>query len=143
MSKEERSDDETSRIALSAFRAKEEQIEKKKMEVREKVFAQLGRVEEETKRLAIIQKELEAMVDPTRKEVSAICKKIDAVNRELKPLGHNCLKKMEGLNSFNNMDRTPLYCDSKVTTYQGLPQVLQEFAFLLDPWSRTFCECSS
>ncbi|WOL20026.1 hypothetical protein Cni_G28828 [Canna indica] len=77
------------------------------MEIREKVFAQLGRVEEETKRLAIIQKELEAMTDPTRKEVSAIRKKIDAVNRELKPLGHNCLKKeyKEALEAFNGKSR--------------------------------------
>ncbi|WOK93875.1 hypothetical protein Cni_G02576 [Canna indica] len=86
-SKEERSDDEASRIALSAFRAKEEQIEKKKMEVREK--------------------ELEAMADPTRKEVSAIHKKIGAVNRELKPLGHNFLKKeyKEALEAFNGKSR--------------------------------------
>ncbi|WOL20588.1 hypothetical protein Cni_G29393 [Canna indica] len=76
------------------------------MEVREKVFAQLGRVEEETNRLAIIQK-LEAIADPTRKEVFAIRKKIDAVNRELKPLGHNCLKKeyKEALEAFNGKSR--------------------------------------
>ncbi|KAF8047031.1 hypothetical protein N665_3248s0004 [Sinapis alba] len=47
MSKE---DEEMSRTALSAFRPKEEEIEKKKMEIRERVQAQLGRVEEETKR---------------------------------------------------------------------------------------------
>lgn len=44
-----------SRSALSTFRAKEEEIERKKMEVREKVQAHLGRVEEETKRLATIR----------------------------------------------------------------------------------------
>lgn len=48
-------DEEMSRSALSTFRAKEEEIERKKMEVREKVQAQLGRVEEETKRLAMIR----------------------------------------------------------------------------------------
>ena len=48
-------DEEMSRSALSAFRAKEEEIERKKMEVRERVQAQLGRVEEETKRLAEIR----------------------------------------------------------------------------------------
>lgn len=48
-------DEEISRSALSTFRAKEEEIERKKMEVREKVQAQLGRVEEETKRLACIR----------------------------------------------------------------------------------------
>ncbi|KAJ8490951.1 hypothetical protein OPV22_012672 [Ensete ventricosum] len=108
-SEEEREDEEASRTALSTFRAKEEEIERKKMEVREKVFAQLGRVEEESKRLAVIQKELEAMADPTRKEVSAIRKKIDAVNRELKPLGYNCLKKekeyKEALEAFNGKNR--------------------------------------
>lgn len=44
-----------SRSALTTFRAKEEEIEKKKLEVREKVQAHLGRVEEETKRLATIR----------------------------------------------------------------------------------------
>lgn len=48
-------DEELSRSALAMFRAKEEEIEKKKMEVRDKVHAQLGRVEEETKRLAEIR----------------------------------------------------------------------------------------
>lgn len=52
MSKE---DEEMSRSALSNFKAKEEEIERKKMEVREKVQLQLGRVEEETKRLATIR----------------------------------------------------------------------------------------
>jgi hypothetical protein len=37
------------------FRAKEEEIEKKKMEVRDKVHAHLGRAEEATKRLAEIR----------------------------------------------------------------------------------------
>lgn len=51
-------DEEMSRSALSTFRAKEEEIERKKMEVREKVQLQLGRVEEETKRLATIREVL-------------------------------------------------------------------------------------
>lgn len=48
-------DEEMSKSALSTFKAKEEEIEKKKMEVKERVQAQLGRVEEETRRLAIIR----------------------------------------------------------------------------------------
>lgn len=48
-------DEEMSKSALTTFRAKEEEIEKKKLEIREKVQAQLGRVEEETKRLAAIR----------------------------------------------------------------------------------------
>lgn len=48
-------DEEMTKSALSTFRAKEEEIEKKKLEVKERVQAQLGRIEEETKRLATIR----------------------------------------------------------------------------------------
>ncbi|KAF0935258.1 hypothetical protein E2562_031712 [Oryza meyeriana var. granulata] len=86
-------DQSSSRSALSLFKEKEEEIERKKLEVREKVFSMLGRVEEETKRLAFIRQELEVMADPTRREVETIRKRIDKVNRQLKPLGKSCLKK--------------------------------------------------
>uniref|UniRef100_J3LDE8 Uncharacterized protein n=1 Tax=Oryza brachyantha TaxID=4533 RepID=J3LDE8_ORYBR len=99
-------DQSSSRSALSLFKEKEEEIERKKLEVREKVFSMLGRVEEETKRLAFIRQvsvllcssppslhELEVMADPTRREVDTIRKRIDKVNRQLKPLGKSCLKK--------------------------------------------------
>lgn len=46
--------DEMSRSALAAFRIKEEEIERKKMEVKEKVQTHLGRIEEASKRLADI-----------------------------------------------------------------------------------------
>ncbi|KAI9090728.1 hypothetical protein K1719_028581 [Acacia pycnantha] len=102
-------DEEMSRSALSTFRAKEEEIERKKMEVREKVQAHLGRVEEETKRLATIREELEALADPMRKEVAVVRKRIDSVNKELKPLGHTCQKKekeyKEALEAFNEKNR--------------------------------------
>lgn len=52
---EERDEEELSRSALMSFRAKEEEIERRKLEVKEKVQAQLGRVEEESKRLAEIR----------------------------------------------------------------------------------------
>lgn len=42
--------------------------------------------------------ELEALADPMRKEVATVRKKIDAVNKELKPLGHTCQKKVIFLN---------------------------------------------
>jgi hypothetical protein len=48
-------EEELSRSALAIFHAKEEEIEKKKMEVKDKVHSQLGRVEEATKRLAEIR----------------------------------------------------------------------------------------
>ncbi|PAN06286.1 hypothetical protein GQ55_1G247800 [Panicum hallii var. hallii] len=83
----------SSRSALSLFKEKEEEIERRKLEVRDKVFSMLGRVEEETKRLAFIRQELEVMADPTRREVDAIRKRIDKVNKQLKPLGKTCLRK--------------------------------------------------
>ncbi|KAK9734531.1 hypothetical protein RND81_04G146100 [Saponaria officinalis] len=86
-------DDEMSRSVLSSFRAKEEEIEKMKMAVRGRVQAQLGRVEEESKRLALIREELEALQDPMRKEVALLRKRIDIVSKELKPLGLTCQKK--------------------------------------------------
>ncbi|XP_058107953.1 uncharacterized protein LOC131251317 [Magnolia sinica] len=105
----EKEDEEMSMSALSAFRAKEEQIEKKKMEVREKMQAQLGRVEEETKRLSEIRDELEGLTDPMRKEVAAVRKKIDTVNRDLKPLGNTCQRKekeyREALEAFNEKNK--------------------------------------
>ncbi|KAF7823265.1 structural maintenance of chromosomes protein 1A [Senna tora] len=102
-------EEEMSRSALAMFRAKEEEIERKKMEVRDKVHAHLGRVEEETKRLADIREELESLADPMRKEVALVRKKIDTVNKELKPLGQTCQKKereyKEALEAFNEKNR--------------------------------------
>ncbi|KAG4967470.1 hypothetical protein HKD37_12G033523 [Glycine soja] len=86
-------EEEMSRSALAMFRAKEEEIERRKVEVRDKVHAYLGRVEEETKRLAEIREELEGLTDPLRKEVAIVRKKIDSVNKELKPLGQTCQRK--------------------------------------------------
>ncbi|GFZ20343.1 ankyrin repeat 30A-like protein [Actinidia rufa] len=74
-------DEEMTMSALSAFRAKEEEIERKKME------------------------ELQALADPMRKEVAIVRKRVDIVNRELKPLGQTCQKKekeyKEALEAFN------------------------------------------
>lgn len=53
-STEEYEDEDVSKLAISTFQAKEEEIERKKMEVKEKVEVQLGRAEEETRRLAHI-----------------------------------------------------------------------------------------
>ncbi|KAE8666289.1 growth-regulating factor 4-like [Hibiscus syriacus] len=111
-------DEEISKSALSTFRAKEEEIERKKMEVREKVQLQLGRVEEETKRLAMIREELEALADPMRKEVAVVRKKIDAVNKELKPLGNTCQKKereyKEALEAFNDKNKEKVQLITKL-----------------------------
>ena len=107
-----------SRSALSTFKAKEEEIERKKMEVKERVLSQLGRVEEETKRLAMIREELETLSDPMRKEVALVRKKIDAVNKELKPLGYTCQKKekeyKEALEAFNEKNKEKVQLVNKL-----------------------------
>lgn len=54
LSTEEHEDEEVSKLAISSFQAKEEEIERKKMEVKERVELQLGRAEEETRRLSHI-----------------------------------------------------------------------------------------
>lgn len=51
---EEEKDEEMTQSALAAFRAKEEEIERRRSEIRERVQAQLTRVEEEAKRLHLI-----------------------------------------------------------------------------------------
>ncbi|PWA98065.1 RAB6-interacting golgin [Artemisia annua] len=102
-------DDELSRSALFAFRAKEEEIIKKKMEVKERVQAQLSRVEQETKKLAEIRNDLEALDDPKWKEGLLVRKKVDLVNKELKSLGQNCQKKekeyREAIEAFNEKNK--------------------------------------
>lgn len=45
-------------------------------------------------KLQINYQELEALADPMKKEVSTVRKRIDAVNKELKPLGQTCQKKV-------------------------------------------------
>lgn len=50
-------------------------------------------------KLLLLYQELEVLVDPMRKEVGLIRKRIDMANRELKPLGQSCQKKVHFLNS--------------------------------------------
>ncbi|KAJ9553731.1 hypothetical protein OSB04_017776 [Centaurea solstitialis] len=79
--------------AIAMFLAREEEIEKKKMQVREKVKFQLSRAKEETRRLARVWEEIEVLTDPMRKEVATVRKKIDAANRKVRSLGQSCQKK--------------------------------------------------
>ncbi|KMT06324.1 hypothetical protein BVRB_7g160060 [Beta vulgaris subsp. vulgaris] len=116
-------DEEITRSALSNFKAKEEEIERKKMEVRERVQLQLGRVEEETKRLALIREELEGMADPMRKDVSVVRKRIDVVNKELRPLGTNVQKKekeyKDALDAFNEKNKEKVQLINKLVELVG------------------------
>ncbi|KEH38961.1 putative RAB6-interacting golgin [Medicago truncatula] len=102
-------EEEMSRSVLAMFREKEEEIERRKLEVRDKVHAHLGRVEKETKRLAEIREEIEGFTDPKRKDVAIVRKRIDMVNKELKPLGQTCQKKEreynEALEAFNEKNK--------------------------------------
>lgn len=52
---DDKEEEEMTRSALAAFKAKEDEIEKKKMEVRDRVYAQLDRAEEAAKQLAVIR----------------------------------------------------------------------------------------
>ncbi|KAM7532291.1 hypothetical protein LguiB_035701 [Lonicera macranthoides] len=105
LSMDDNEDEQISKMAFASFQAREEEIERKKVEVRERVQFQLGRAEEETRRLAQVWEELEVLGDPMRKEVATVRKRIDVANRELKSLTQNCQKKereyKEALDAFN------------------------------------------
>ncbi|KAK8562442.1 hypothetical protein V6N13_018962 [Hibiscus sabdariffa] len=111
-------EEEMAESALALFRAKEEEIERKKTEVRDRVEDYMGRVEEATRRLADIREELDALIDPMRKEVGILRKRVDTVNRELKPLGQTCQKKereyKEALEAFNDKNKEKAQLVSKL-----------------------------
>ncbi|KAL0847895.1 hypothetical protein Bca101_021142 [Brassica carinata] len=102
------------KVAVSRFQAREEEIERKKMTVKEKVQQRLGFAEEATRCLTQTLEELEIMGDPMRKEVGMVRKKIDMANRDIKSLAQSCQKKekeyKETLEAFNekNKEKTHL-----------------------------------
>ncbi|KAL0303545.1 UNVERIFIED_CONTAM: hypothetical protein Sradi_6222600 [Sesamum radiatum] len=51
LSADDEDEDEASKMAIASYQAREEEIERRKMEVRERVESQLSRAEEEAKRL--------------------------------------------------------------------------------------------
>ncbi|KAL9228553.1 hypothetical protein vseg_004118 [Gypsophila vaccaria] len=122
-------DDEMSRSVLSTFQAKEEEIEKMKMAVKERVEAQLGRAELESKRLAEIREELEALQDPMRKEVAFLRKRIDTLNKDLKPLGLTCQKKEKEykdlLDAFNEKSKEKAQLVAKLMEMVGESEKLR------------------
>ncbi|CAH1430809.1 unnamed protein product [Lactuca virosa] len=84
---------EEEKRAIALYQAREEEIQMKKMQVKEKVEFQLGRAKEETRRLAQVWEDIKLLTDPTRKDVIIVRKKIDMANRELRSLGQSCHKK--------------------------------------------------
>ncbi|KAL3681902.1 hypothetical protein R1sor_024858 [Riccia sorocarpa] len=83
--------------AILTSHASEAAIEKRKLQVKEKVQLQLNRVSNEAKRLDELRRELDSLEDPTRREVADIRKKIESVDRELKPLKQLCERKEKEL----------------------------------------------
>ncbi|AEC09237.1 unnamed protein product [Arabidopsis thaliana] len=75
------------------FQAREEEIERKKMAVKDKIQQRLGFAEEATRSLTQTLEGLEIMGDPMRKEVGMVRKKIEMANREIKSLSQSCQKK--------------------------------------------------
>ncbi|XP_006291927.2 uncharacterized protein LOC17887193 [Capsella rubella] len=106
---EENEDEEIWKVAVSRFQAREEEIEKKKLSVKEKVQQRLGFAEEATRCLTQTLEELEIMGDPMRKEVGMVRKKIDLANRDIKSLAQSCQKKekeyKETLEAFNEKNK--------------------------------------
>ncbi|KAL8241459.1 hypothetical protein R6Q59_014813 [Mikania micrantha] len=105
--------------ALFAFQAKEEEITKKKMEVKGRVEAQLNRFHQETKKLAEIRCDLEALEDPSWKEGLVVRKRVDLVNKELKTMAQNCQKKekeyREAIDAFNDKNKEKAQLITKLT----------------------------
>ncbi|KAH6836129.1 DHFS-FPGS-like protein B [Perilla frutescens var. hirtella] len=59
----------------------------------------------------VLGEELDALVDPMKKKVSVVRKKINSVNRELKPLGQTCQKKRSRADKSNMGDRFDILFD--------------------------------
>ncbi|KAL4020512.1 hypothetical protein IC575_019291 [Cucumis melo] len=123
-------DDEMSKSALAAFREKEEEIDRMRTELHNKLQVRLGRVQEESRRLSSLREELEAIGgDPMRKEIGQIRKKIDALNKELKPLGVTCQKKekeyKDALDSFNEKNNEKVQLISKLMEMVGESEKLR------------------
>lgn len=63
------------------------------------------------------------MNDPMRKEVAIVRKRIDLLDRELKPLGLSCQKKVKYHNLFSKLRFTissTTICQENVPTYLNL-----------------------
>eukprot|EP00898_Chlorokybus_atmophyticus_P002233 jgi/Chlat1/300/Chrsp1S03064 len=90
-------DDQARLKTLDSLKDKEAEIEKRKTEVRGKVQAKLARVEEQARRLEELHKELDLLEDPTKKEVAEIRRRIELVDRELRPLKTLCERKEKEL----------------------------------------------
>ncbi|KAL3630093.1 hypothetical protein CASFOL_023077 [Castilleja foliolosa] len=82
-------EDEASKMAL----AREEEIERRKLEVRARVESRLSRAQQEAKRLTHVREELEVLTDPMSKDVSTVRKRLETANRDLKSLALICQNK--------------------------------------------------
>lgn len=85
--------DDSARMNDKELMAKEEEIKRKTAEVGERVKVQAERVMQEAKKLEQLKKELETIEDPTKKEVADLRKRIEAVDKELRPMKALCERK--------------------------------------------------
>lgn len=131
--------------AVKIVHAKEQEIEKRKSQVREKVQAQLNRVESEARSLDQLRRELEGLEDPTKQEVAEIRKKIEVVDRELRPLKQICEKKekelKEALETYNEKtkiktDLVGRLMDIVTESERQRMQKLEELNVLLEEMDR-------
>ncbi|XP_051143484.1 uncharacterized protein LOC127259911 [Andrographis paniculata] len=121
---EDHDHDDVSKAAIASYQTRENAIEHRKLQIREKVESQFARAEEEAKRLKQVWEELEVFTDPMRKEVSVVRKKLDTANNDIKSLTLICQKKekeyKEAMEAFQDK------CKEKAQLTTALIQLVDE-----------------
>ncbi|CAI5470013.1 unnamed protein product [Closterium sp. Yama58-4] len=85
-SQERAAKDQQLHATETSLRTKEEELRRMQEAVEKRVAQQVTRVEQEAKKLEQLRKELETIEDPTKKEVADLRKRIELVDRELRPM---------------------------------------------------------
>ncbi|CAI5978135.1 unnamed protein product [Closterium sp. NIES-65] len=85
-SQERAAKDQQLHATETSLRTKEEELRRMQEAVQKRVAQQVTRVEQEAKKLEQLRKELDTIEDPTKKEVADLRKRIELVDRELRPM---------------------------------------------------------
>ncbi|CAI5956967.1 unnamed protein product, partial [Closterium sp. NIES-65] len=85
-SQERAAKDQQLHATETSLRTKEEELRRMQEAVEKRVAQQVTRVEQEAKKLEQLRKELDTIEDPTKKEVADLRKRIELVDRELRPM---------------------------------------------------------
>eukprot|EP00249_Psilotum_nudum_P013805 c24523_g1_i1 orf=204-851(+) len=100
-------------------RGKDQETERRKVEVKVKLQAQMNREDQEARRLEELRKGLEKLESPTKKKVLDIKKKIDSLEKELTPLTQLRLRKEKELKeaeqAYNQKSNLKLELVTKLT----------------------------